>query len=285
MPVLELDLEHPVREGLDDLAFHLELLFLRCYLTPPFTAKDTRRPGGEPAPSGRTISVTDVSSGKRLFFLGLIASLVLTAGIAIGVLLFGEFDSTAGKILSTTALLALFSLVALPGGVLIDQRRHVWLAYTTLALAVVAFALAMAVVWRDWESDGGETVGKLLALFASFAGASAQAATTTARLRPGDPRVVRLMYVAALGLGVLLASLIAVAVWAEVDSSGYFRVLGAVAVADVLLVVVQSVARRVGGPSPPAGGARSILVTGSPDAIEAAIPELERRGLTVEPGR
>ena len=38
------------------------------------------------------------------------------------VLLFGEFDSTAGKILSTTALLALFSLVALPAGVLIDQH-------------------------------------------------------------------------------------------------------------------------------------------------------------------
>lgn len=229
---------------------------------------------------------TDASSGKRLFFLGLIASLVLTAAIAIGVLLFGEFDETTGKILSTTALLALFSLVALPGGVLIDQRRHLSLAYATLVLATIAFGLAMGVVWRDWESEGGETLWRTLAAFAAFAGAAAQAATTTARLRPDDTRLVRRLYAASLVLGVLLAGMIALAAALEIDSSGYYRVLGAVAVADVLLVVVQSVARRLGGPAQAtAGGARSILVTGSPEAIEAAIPELERRGLTVEPGR
>lgn len=229
---------------------------------------------------------TDASSGKRLFFLGLIASLVLTAAIAIGVLLFGEFDETTGKILLTTALLALFSLVALPGGVLIDQRRHLSLAYATLVLATIAFALALGVVWRDWESDGGEALWRTLAAFAAFAGAAAQAATTTARLRPDDTPLVRRLYVASLVLGVLLAGMIALAAALEIDSSGYYRVLGAVAVADVLLVVVQSVARRLGGPvQATAGGARSILVTGSPEAIEAAIPELERRGLTVEPGR
>jgi hypothetical protein len=34
--VVELDLEHPVREGLDDLALHLELLFLGGYSITPF---------------------------------------------------------------------------------------------------------------------------------------------------------------------------------------------------------------------------------------------------------
>lgn len=232
---------------------------------------------------------TDASSGKRLFFLGLIASLVLTAAIAIGVLLFGEFDETTGKILSTTALLALFSLVALPGGVLIDQRRHLSLAYATLVLATIAFALALGVVWRDWESEGGEALWRTLAAFAAFAGAAAQAATTTARLRPDDTPLVRRLYVASLVLGVLLAGMIALAAALEIDSSGYYRVLGAVAVADVLLVVVQSVARRLGGPAQATvaagAGEATLLVTGPREALEAAIPELERRGLTVQPGR
>src|SRR5215208_488139 len=35
MAVVELDLEQTVREGLDDLALHLDLLFLGCYLRPP----------------------------------------------------------------------------------------------------------------------------------------------------------------------------------------------------------------------------------------------------------
>ena len=228
---------------------------------------------------------TDASSGKRLFFLGLIASLVLTAAMAIGVLLFGEFDETTGRILMTTALLALFSLVALPGGVLIDQRRHLSLAYATLVLATIAFGLAMGVVWRDWESDGGEALWRTLAAFAAFAGAAAQAATTTARLRPDDTRLVRRLYVASLVLGVLLAGMIALAAALEIDSSGYYRVLGAVAVADVLLVVVQSVARRLGGPAQATAaagaGEAALLVTGPREALEAAIPELERRGLRV----
>ena len=228
---------------------------------------------------------TDASSGKRLFFLGLIASLVLTAAIAIGVLLFGEFDETTGKILLTTALLALFSLVALPGGVLIDQRRHLPLAYLTLALATVAFALALAVVWRDWEESGGETLWRTLAVFAAFAGAAAQAATTTARLRPDDTPLVRRLYVASLVLGVLLAGMIALAAALEIDSPGHYRVLGAVAVADVLLVVVQSVARRLGGPArataAAVGDEAGLLVTGPRETLEAVIPELERRGLVV----
>ena len=228
---------------------------------------------------------TDASSGKRLFFLGLIASLVLTAAIAIGVLLFGEFDETTGRILFTTALLALFSLVALPGGVLIDQRRHLWLAYATLALATVSFALALAVVWRDWEESGGESLWRTLAAFAAFAGAAAQAATTTARLRPDDAPLVRRLYVASLVLGVLLAGMIALAAALEIDSSGYYRVLGAVAVADVLLVVVQSVARRLGGPArataAAGAGEAALLVTGPREALDLAIPELERRGLRV----
>jgi hypothetical protein len=41
---IELNLEHPVGEGLDDLALHLDLFFLRCQET-----KDTPGGGGKPA--------------------------------------------------------------------------------------------------------------------------------------------------------------------------------------------------------------------------------------------
>ena len=45
---------------------------------------------------------------------------------------------------TTAPLLAAGSLVALPAGGLFDQRRPVWLAYTTAALAVVALAVVAA---------------------------------------------------------------------------------------------------------------------------------------------
>jgi len=63
----------------------------------------------------------DVSSGKRLALVALVASLSATALLAIGILLFAEFDDTSGRILATTALIGLFSLLTLPAGALLDR--------------------------------------------------------------------------------------------------------------------------------------------------------------------
>jgi hypothetical protein len=103
-------------------------------------------------------------------------------------------------------------------------------------------------------------------------------------VRPDDYATVRRLYVASLVFAAAFAVLAAVAAWGEIESSGYYPVLAAVAVADLLLVAVQSVARRLGGAEAPVA-TTSLRVTGPPDALEAAIPGLERRGLTVERSR
>ena len=191
---------------------------------------------------------TEVSLGKRLFFLGLIVSLSATAGIAILTLLFGDFDETAGRILLTTALLCAFSLFALPAGALLDQGRAVWLAIAVLLLGAIAFVVAMALVWGSWDDDGGDDgLWKSLAILASFAAAGAQTAATTSRRRPGDSPTVRWMYLASVSLAVLFACLVSVAALEEVEREGFYRALGAVTVADILLVILQSVTRRLGG--------------------------------------
>lgn len=55
--------------------------------------------------------------GKRMFLGGLVVSLCLTAALAIGTVLFGEFDDEGARIVYTTILLAL------PAGVLLDHGR------------------------------------------------------------------------------------------------------------------------------------------------------------------
>ena len=101
--------------------------------------------------------------GKRLFFLGLIASLSATAALAILIVLFAEFDETAGRVLATTALLALYSLFSLPAGVLLDQGHVRALAWTIVGLSASSFALSMVLVWGSWEDGGDERLWKLLA--------------------------------------------------------------------------------------------------------------------------
>src|SRR4051812_16573415 len=123
-------------------------------------------PGGELLPRRATSydPFTEVSVGKRLFFIGLIASLSATALIAIVTLLVGDFDETGGRILLTTALLSGFSLFALPAGALLDRGRGVWLAYAVLALSALAFVVAMTLVWGSWDDGGGDHLWKSLAV-------------------------------------------------------------------------------------------------------------------------
>ena len=223
----------------------------------------------------------DVSTAKRLFFLGLIGSLVATAAIAIGVLLFGDFNDTTSRILLTTALIALASLLALPAGVLLDQGRYGWLAWATIALVVGAFLVAMVLVWGSWEGDD-DGLWKALAVWATFAGAASQASATTSRRRAGDPPAVRALYLVAIGLSLVVAVMVSSAVAKEIDDETFYRALGALVVADLLFVILQSVARRYASMPAAAGDVETIRVTGPAVAIDDAVRELERRGLRVE---
>jgi hypothetical protein len=240
-----------------------------------------RAPPDDPARPASYDPATDLSTAKRLFLLGLVGSLVATAAIAIGVLLFSEFDETTARILTTTAVLAGTSLLALPAGALLDQGRARPLAWATIALALASGATLLLLVWRDWEAEGGEPIWKTLAVLATFAGAAAQTSATTARRRAADPRAVRTLYLVAIGLALTAGLMVFAGVLADVDSETFYRALGALVVADLLFVILQSVVRRLAGPAPAPAGEATIRVTGPAGAIAEAAAELERRGLRV----
>jgi hypothetical protein len=231
----------------------------------------------------------EVAIGRRLFFLALVVALCASALIAIAILIFGEFDDTSARILVTTALIGLYSLISLPGGVLLDRGLHVTLAWTVIALAAVGFVLAMALTWGDVDS---ETTWKLAGSVTSAAGAFSQTATATSRRRDTDTTGVEILYVLSIGAVFLLAVLIVTAIWQEVEDQAYYRFLGAVAVVNVLLVLLQPAARRLGGaprptrPQPLRGDAYQLVFTlkGIPArrAVEEARLALERGGAKVE---
>jgi hypothetical protein len=230
-----------------------------------------------------------VSSGKRIFGLGLVGALCTSALIAIAILLFGEFDDTTARILATTGLIGFFSLVSLPGGVLLDRGRYAGLAWVVIALAAGGFLLAMTLVWGD-EDD--ETVWRLAGSVAAVAGAFSQTATATSRRRETDTPGIGLLYGLSIGAVFLLAAMIVAAIWEGIEDEGYYRFLGAVAVANVLLVLLQPVSRRLGGAAqlspregPPRDTFRLVFtLRGTPAqrAVDEAVKALERGGAKVE---
>ena len=232
------------------------------------------------------------ASGKRALLLALVASLVATAALAIGIVLFGDFGETEGRILATTGLIASFSLLALPAGLLLDARRLLPLAWASLALAGGGLLLALAMVW-DVADSGSDTVGKLALTLVVFAVASAQVAATASRLRREDPRAVAPLFALSTALVLVVAAMAAAAAWAEIDSETYFRLLAAGAVADVLLVALQPIVRRMGAPrGRPAfalrlegrdGASREVEIEGRDlaDAVARAVRAAEREGVDV----
>jgi len=220
--------------------------------------------------------------GRRLFLWALVASLCVTAAIAIATLLVAEFDETARRILATTALLSLASLLSLPAGVLLDRRRAVPLAWGTIAASAAGFALAMIVIWGLQDK---ESLARLSWTFWLGAGAGAQAAAVTSMLQAGDSRRLRVVSVLSILLAASLAALIALAVWIEPDVAAYFRATGAVAVAAVLASLLQPILRRMEQPAMrPPELVLELDREPTEEAVAAAIEALARHGFHAERG-
>ena len=181
---------------------------------------------------------------KRLLLLAVIASLAVTAALAIGILLFGNFDDAEWRVLGTTFAISVASLLALPGAQLLDQGRAAPLAWATVALAAFAFVVFEHTMWTDEDS---ETAWKRVGTAAIFAVATTQIAALTSRLKTDDRRNVRLVYLVAVGLPLLLAVLAVTAMWKEIESVTFYRILAALTVLNVFLVVLQPLLRRLGG--------------------------------------
>jgi hypothetical protein len=177
-------------------------------------------------------------AARRLVLTGIAVSLSATALLAIGILLFGDFGETEGRILGTTMLLAGYGLLALPAGFLLDQSRHRALAGAVIALAATALALNLIALW---SGGGSATLGKSVGTVTFFAVAASQTGALSARRRATDPSSVSALFMFSCGLALFLAVLATAVVWAEPHGQVYVRILGALAVLDVLLVALQPV--------------------------------------------
>ena len=227
---------------------------------------------------------------RRLLLVATVSALSLTALFAIFALLAGNFDETQVRILATTGGCGLASLLAMPGTRLLEQLQYVDLGRLVVFLATLTFAVELWAVWIDTSSD---VSWRALAVAVSVTVALAQIAGSIARRRPSDPDAVALLGLAAGVCALVLALLVSFAALAKVGDSGYYRLLGVVAVLDVLLVSLQGAVRRFGAPraGSSASGASFVCVLADgrrvrphavardlPSAVAAALREFERRG-------
>jgi len=182
-----------------------------------------------------------VRSGKQVLLLAVAGLLSVSGAIAVGILLFGEFGQTEGRVLATTGLLAAYGLLALPAAMLVDRRRLPMLAVLVLTLALAGALLAVSAVWRSSPSDAhGNAVGTVTA----FLVASAQVSALVLRRPDRDRTLVRWLFALSCLFAAVAAAMFTVVLWAEIDSERYGRVLAAVVVLDILAVALQPTLAR-----------------------------------------
>lgn len=176
---------------------------------------------------------TPTTSRRRALLLAVATLISAAAALAIGILLFGDFGGTEGRILATTSILALFGALAVPAAVLWDQRRLPALAAVCAALAAIAAAMAVIAIWAEPGDTYGKAYGTVLFLLLPTVVATALATRPLHRLFP--------VFVA---LSVVVSTMATTAMWTETESDAFLRVLGALVVLDVLLVVLQPLLQR-----------------------------------------
>jgi hypothetical protein len=174
-------------------------------------------------------------TGSRALLLAVAALMCAAAALAIGILLFGDFGDTEGRVLMTTFLLAAFGALSVPAAILRDQRRLPGLAALVAVLAALGATLNTVAVW--WEG-AGDQLGKTIGTVMVFLVVSVVTAALAARPR-------HRLFLPSVALGFLVATMATVAIWGEIESSPYLRLLGALVVLDVLLVALQPVLLRL----------------------------------------
>ena len=182
-----------------------------------------------------------VRSGKQVLLLAVAGLLSVSGAIAVGILLFGEFGQTEGRVLATTGLLAAYGLLTLPAAMLVDRRRLPVLAVLVLTLALAGALLAVSAVWKGGPSVAhGNAVGTVTA----FLVASAQVSALVLRRSDRDRTLVRRLFALSCLFAAVAATMFTVVLWAEIDSERYGRVLAAVVVLDILAVALQPTLAR-----------------------------------------
>lgn len=183
-------------------------------------------------PTAQPISI------RGAFLAALIASLSVSALIAIFVFLLGDFGETEIRLLITTLTIGGYSLTGLCGSVLYDRREYIPLAFAGIMVSITGFLFTVGAIWF-YDSD---EVWNWVAIFAILAFSIAHSSLLL--FARSDKNLVNYLLTATIASIVIVALMLIHLVFDDVDEF-YFRLLGVFAVLDVLGTIVTPILRKV----------------------------------------
>jgi hypothetical protein len=170
---------------------------------------------------------------KKTFLLSMIGSLSLSALIGIIIFLFGEFFGIQGKILLSTLTLAGTSLIGLCCSLLYEKNgKYKLLALGGICTTIIGFIWTITLIWTFSFSHDFELLfkGFFILLIISFSIAH----SSLLLIINSNEKIVRKVLFTTLIFISIVAAMLIILVFFDVDFDFYYRLLGVFAILDVL---------------------------------------------------
>lgn len=189
-----------------------------------------------------------LSTLQRKLLIGVAASLILAAVLALTAVLFGDLGETGGKVLATTMALAAFSITAMAAAVPPRGREAGALMRVGIGASAVSFSLVSYFLWADDPfEDSTVALAKLTTIAMIVAVACAHAALILRGRGRGD--TTDLVVTATLICSSALAALLIAVIIGEWFTDGVGRLVGALAILAVLGTLLTPLLPRIIGTS------------------------------------
>jgi hypothetical protein len=189
-----------------------------------------------------------------------IGSFAIAALMGITALLVpGRFGSTQGRVLLTTVVVGVTSVLALCY-LAIGETRHRWIGLVGAVAAIISAVSLLDIIWAHWQHDPGRALLRTFGVSGILALTLAQFSLLLAVVRARGT-VARLLW-STLAAGTVLAGLLVAVVLGWNPGDGAARLIGVVAILDVLGTVVSIALGVFGGNRNPSARGMTVVVPG-----------------------
>ena len=194
-----------------------------------------------------TAHLSPRSDLQPYFIRGMLGCLTATALVGIGAVLTGSFDETGHRVLGSTLLAGLYCVLCLADLTVLNSRFRA-VGAVGIATATVSLAVGLSLIWWTPDDFDGRLEyslrGFAICAVVAFAAAHAALLLRIDIRAQGSAAAVRTATLCAMSL---VATLISATMISEsiVEIDGYWRLLGVLAILDVLGTVALPVLARL----------------------------------------